>query len=413
MVLLVTFLLGVTNAGCGLGALTLKNAQGNYNEAMKCIDEEELLLNLVRLRYNDSPYLLDISSITAQYELQGQLGAVPFSSPQSSNGLFRNFSRILPGGQVVGGARPTFSLVPVNDPRVYRSFLKPMSVEDLVFFAGTSWPASTIFRLWAGYVNCVPNAVSASGPTRDSIPDFERFQAGMYLLQVMKERDWCTFATEEKVVELGSPLPETSITTAASLDAARYGYEYRKKDDQTWVLVQRRKDTVLKINPQSLAEPEVRQFCDMFHLQQGLLAYPLSVQGAQPYSREQPPLKCAALNIVPRSGIQVLYYLSHGVEVPVEHLGCGLASATVGPGGEVFDWQQVTRGLLTIHHARQLGRPKQAHVAVKYHDYWFYISNDDAASKSTFALMLLLVRIDLGLESGAQRSPILTLPVGP
>ena len=44
------------------------------------------------------------------------------------------------------------------------------------------------------------------------------------------------------------------------------GYEYRKKADDTWVLVQVRKNLVLRFSPESVGEPEVCQFREIFHL---------------------------------------------------------------------------------------------------------------------------------------------------
>ena len=69
-----------------------------------------------------------------------------------------------------------------------------------------------------------------------------------------------------------------------------------------------------------------------------------------------------------------------------------------------------------MYHAMQHHRPHDAYVAVKYRDYWFYIDDRDQASKQTFSLMMQLIRLDvsnpLTSESGAQKTPVLTLPVG-
>jgi hypothetical protein len=102
--------------------------------------------------------------------------------------------------------------------------------------------------------------------------------------------------------------------------------------------------------------------------------------------------------------------LSHGVDVPPEHLNGGIVTPTIEPDGTVFDWQQVTAGLFTIHYARQYCRPKQAYVAVKYRDYWFSIDDRDSDSKITFSLMLTMTHVNLlGVRKGG---PALTLPVG-
>ena len=77
----------------------------------------------------------------------------------------------------------------------------------------------------------------------------------------------------------------------------------------------------------------------------------------------------------------------------------------------MLDWQEVTRGLFTVRSVKQHCLPEHAHVAVKYHGWWFYIDDRDQDSKMTFTLMMPLTRVDLiGARKGA--SPVLTLPVG-
>jgi hypothetical protein len=70
----------------------------------------------------------------------------------------------------------------------------------------------------------------------------------------------------------------------------------------------------------------------------------------------------------------------------------------------------VTRELFTVRSVKQHCRPDHAHVAVRYHGWWFYIDDRDQASKTTFSLLLPLTRVDL---VGARKTaPVLTLPVG-
>src|SRR5262245_57672889 len=64
--------------GCGLGPRALEKTRLPYNEAVKVTTEEQLLLNIVRLRYTDTPSSLGVSSIAAQFELQRNLQLTPF-----------------------------------------------------------------------------------------------------------------------------------------------------------------------------------------------------------------------------------------------------------------------------------------------------------------------------------------------
>jgi hypothetical protein len=115
---------------------------------------------------------------------------------------------------------------------------------------------------------------------------------------------------------------------------------------------------------------------------------------------------------VPRSTIQVLFYLANGVEVPVEHLVCGLVRPATGPDGVVFEDREITRGLFEVHVCRGKRPPPTAYVAVPYRGYWYYIDDRDLVSKATFLLVLELSRLDFARRIPGPSGPVLTLPAG-
>ena len=56
----------VSISGCAsFGASLLSAERRNYNEALQATNDEQLLLNLVRLRYPDSTAFMEVGSITA------------------------------------------------------------------------------------------------------------------------------------------------------------------------------------------------------------------------------------------------------------------------------------------------------------------------------------------------------------
>ena len=74
--------------GPAFGPKVLEKTHGRYNEAVRRVDEEQLLRNVVRMRYNESPLELNVSSIASQYELDGSAEARPFfiaPNPSNSN----------------------------------------------------------------------------------------------------------------------------------------------------------------------------------------------------------------------------------------------------------------------------------------------------------------------------------------
>src|SRR5262249_7931184 len=181
--------LGLTvGGGCAFGPKVLEKSHGRYNEAVRRVDEEQLLRNIVRMRYNETALDLNVSSIAAQYELDGSAESRPFCvapKPGIRNVISRTFTKILPDVSVSGANRPTISLVPGDTGEAVQRFLAPISTDPLVFLFQTSWPVSTVTRLWVERLNGVPNATAASGPPQRGAPDFARFRRIAELLQAV------------------------------------------------------------------------------------------------------------------------------------------------------------------------------------------------------------------------------------
>jgi hypothetical protein len=417
--LTLVFMLISTLGGCAFGPRALEGSHHLYNDSIKRVGEEELLLNLVRMRYNEPLNMLDVASIAAQYELNGSVQAQPFLAAAGSNAssLVQSFARVLPGASLSSANRPTITMTPVNSPQSIERFFRPITLEGRAFLTGTTWPVSTTYRLWVEYINRVPNAVTASGPPREFVPEYQEFRRLVDLLQVNQDLGYTRVVPEERVIELGDPLPPSKITAADLVEAAKHSFKYIKKDENSWVLTKRQTHLVLKINPIAVNRPHLLEVGRILHLKPGLPEYDYTDDQSEPYPPAAAPTELVEkITISPRSTVGVLQYLSHGVVVPPEHLISGVARATIGPDGSIFDWRNVTEDLFVVNHARQHHRPHDAYVAVKYRDYWFYIDDRDQASKQTFSLMMQLIRLDvsnpLTSESGVQKTPVLTLPVG-
>jgi hypothetical protein len=415
-----TFVGGVILAvagGCAsFGPGALERAHGRYNEAIHEVDEEEFLKNLVRVRYNENPASLNVTSIAAQYELAGQAEARPFfiaPNPSNSNIIFRTFTSILPDVFVSGSDRPTLSLVPSDDGTAVRQFLTPISPDTLIFLVESGWPVSTILRLWVERLNGVPNASTASNPPRGLLPDFARFQRIAELFQAAQDRELASVVAEEQPTDVSGPLPAEAVTAAAAVEAAKNGLEYRPRDDgKTWALVRRQSRLVLHASPGAEGSPELLELESLLNLRPGLRRYELAATaGGVPDPLRWPSEPSAVLRLMPRSAAQVYFYLANGVEVPPEHIQCGLVPSAVDADGTVFDTGAVTRGLFAVHVAKGHRPPPCAFVAVKYRGYWFYIDDRDQASKTAFGLVLQLSRLDFKRQQ-LGGGPLLTLPAG-
>src|SRR5262245_30300076 len=73
---LVTVLaLGTSACFTGLGPRAIRGERPDYNEHIVGSTDRELLLNLVRLRYNESPLFLELGAVVTQYGVTASLSA--------------------------------------------------------------------------------------------------------------------------------------------------------------------------------------------------------------------------------------------------------------------------------------------------------------------------------------------------
>ena len=62
-------------SGCAtLGAQTLPEVQASYNENLALTQDTQFLLNIVRLRYRETPAFLDVASLTTQQTMSSTAG---------------------------------------------------------------------------------------------------------------------------------------------------------------------------------------------------------------------------------------------------------------------------------------------------------------------------------------------------
>lgn len=410
--LLLALILPLFLSACSsFGPQALQHARLDYNETVKSTTEEQLLLNIVRLRYTDTPSSLSISAIAAQFERSQSVGLVPFFTAVGGDIGRSSFSTTLPQAQVLNADRPTFSLTPLDDQEFTRKLFTPLPLDAVIYLAKTTWPISTVFRLYLENLNWVSNAQTASGPTPAIAPVFNDFRRGIEALQVLQNRGEIVFGLDERSEPVGGPLPAASIKAGDIIEAAKNGYEYQPDENgRTWRLIRKSQQPVMRISPNAIDSPEFRTLVQVFKLQPGLDKYDITQEALSPFPVLYPRQGVNKIDLETRSMLQALYFVSHGIDVPAEHLARGMARQTFDESGHPFDWGQTTSGLFTVHHQAGGERPPSARVAIPYRGYWFYIDEADQATKATFSLLVEMSRLELNVKSGP--GPVLTLPVG-
>jgi hypothetical protein len=342
--------------GCaGIGPDTIRAGRNAYNVAIQQTSNEQLLLNIVRLKYRDTPTFLELTSVTSRltWEASAEASATFQSDAETPYGV---------SGNLGIADSPTVSYTPLQGDKFVRQLLSPLDLGTIVLLYHSGWSIERLLRVCVQSANGVANAPTASGPTPDQEPEFRTF---LHVVRVLRELQ------RRGVLQIG----------------------YRTGGEPA--------EVELEIAAQALDSPAVEELTRQLGLQRGRTSYRVNANvGARTGD---------AIGLVTRSLMGVLFYVSQGVEVPAEDQAAGRVTLTRAVDGAPFDWLEVTGDLLHVHAGRS--RPAHAYVAVHYRDAWFFVADNDLESKSTFALLTQL----FALQGGEVRStgPVLTLPVGP
>ena len=392
-------------AGCQLGPRALETTHGRYGEAVLRVDEEQLLRNIVRMGYTESPRNIDIASIAAQYEATSGGGFNSFFSTEAVGGGLWTAAAFLPNLSAGIANRPTVSYRPDDDGAATRRTLTPISGETLAFLIESGWPVSTVLRLWVDQLNGIPNGYRISGPPSGMPIDTDRFRHAVDLLQAATDRQLLTLKFQDRFSEVGGGLPKESITAVANVEAAKAGLEYAPRlGSKEWGLVKRERGLVLEVVPGVENDPVLTELWPLLNLKPNEKRYEIvTVTGGVVDPGLRPSEPGTALRLNPRSPMQVLFFLANGVDVPCEHPAAKTRPANVA---------ELTRGLMAIRSCEGRHRPVNAYVAIAYRDRWFYVADDDTASKATLLLVLQMTRLDLKRDLPVGGGPALTLPVG-
>ncbi len=144
-----------------------------YNQAIARSWQEQTLLNIVKLRYMDTPFFVDIPQITSGYTIQGVAtasgGIFPPANPASSFAQQLGASLNLQGGYQ---DRPTISYAPQTGSQFIRNLTQPINPGSVLFLLQSGYPADIVFGLTVESINGVRNQTVAGGQIRPAAPDF-------------------------------------------------------------------------------------------------------------------------------------------------------------------------------------------------------------------------------------------------
>lgn len=315
-------------------------------------NDEQLLLNLVRLKHRDTPLFLEITNVTSRFSFRANAKA---SAIFPNTGL--NIFELNSGGELEESPVVTYS--PLQGRKFIQQFLSKISIETIYLLYKSGWSIERILRLCFEKMGSLENAPNASGPTPKLAPHYEEF------LQIAN-----SFRKLQKSNALDISIQEDKNILVLIFEIKSIAKEWEE---------------VKEIN--RLLQTPVTNFYFKF-----------SVNGK---IKDHIPVET-------RSLLGIMYYLSHAIEASFESIDKGYVTSTKDESGNNFSWNELTGNLLRIFSSSQ--KPDNASIVISYDDYWYFVKKSDLNSKSTFSLLGQIYYLQAGtFESN---SPLLTIPVG-
>ncbi|MDR4508572.1 MAG: hypothetical protein MRJ65_10125 [Candidatus Brocadiaceae bacterium] len=339
-------------AGCtAMGPGTVARDRFDYTTAISDSWKNQMLLNMVKIRYGDAPVFLDVASVINQYQLTGvvNLGASwfhnPFSTSQSISTTGAYFER------------PTITYSPIIGEKFARSLMTPIPPTAILTLIQGGYPVDLVFRITVHSINGIRNRFGGSARLRGADPEFYP------LLEKMR-----------KVQSSGN-----------------FGMRLQKGEGEDTVLF------VFREKKDELFDRDITDNRKLLGLRTDVNEFRV-VYGAIPRDDEE-------IAILSRSVLEIIVDLASTVEVPELHV----TEKRVNPTFIEISAQgdQITP-LVRIQSSRE--KPPDAFVSIPFRDHWFWIDDKDLSSKRLFSFLMFVFTLVEKEEKAA--APIITIPTG-
>ena len=372
-----------------------------------------MLLNLVRLKYQQSEEFLAVPSITSQYTYDADIGG----SGNWQKGVAAKLGLALGIGV---SSKPTIVYTPEQAQNFNQRLLAPTSLETIDLLTSKGWAFNRVLRLTARNINDVDNATSAGGPTPGVKPNYEDFTYLCRLMRRLQQQNrQLEIAYEDRPVaatQVAEAIDSDKVTMSDIMLAAEKGYQFKQTADgesqSLWTRPSTSSTLVLMVAPEAIDSPEMQEIRRILELARTKNPYRLrsdvngQLQNPHGHRLNITKQDRDELVVSTRSFKEMMFYLCHGITVPDCHNEQGLVQQTTRQDGQPFNWSDMTGDLFKVHVQRR--RPKHAAVAVEHRGYWFYVDETDLDSMSTFNLLLELFNLEIRAGGGAQ-IPLLTI----
>jgi len=370
--LALTMLMG----GCSVGPQLLKGNRYDYNLSIQKSNNEELILNIVRTRYAESIFFLQVGSIASHFGYSSSIGLS--SSMDRLSGAANPASGALrPSIGATFSESPTITYTPMQGEKAIRLLQSELTLDRFQILAQIGWDIEVLMWLVVDKIGATKNMKNDMLNGNLNSEDYGIFlDLAQHLSRIQRRGDLEFLGFYKKEGEVD-----------------RLSVQLRFLDQQEADQV----EGLLNVRPERVAGPGGRIVSKVVLTS---VDHYGSCWGAQ--------VKCNQVPVKLRSFFNILLGLSYYVEISPAEQTLRIVRPFQPLPDDFAHRSGPHKGLVRVK--AQSAYPDNAYIAIPYRSHWFYLADDDVQSK----IFLSLVKTIYSLQSGDLQTvePILTIPVG-
>ena len=354
-------------SGCSMGPKALKGNRLDYNVSIQKSNNEELLINLVRAKYYEPLFFLQVGSISSSfsYTVSAALGGTIYS--KGADVFANSISPELGAGY---GEKPTITYTPVQGEQALKQLMEEINLDRFLLLTRVGWSIDSLMWTVVQRIGELNNY--DPGITKCVADPYGKFLDLAEIFRRMQSRGDIEFVGVDKegkgTMQLRYAGPEEASEVENLL-----GIKPERINASDGKIISSIKLTPVRDLTVGLRETERHN----------------------------------AVSIKFKSCFGMLYDLARNVEVSEKDVEKGLTQDFKPLGENTMKRKGLHRGLIKVRNSS--ARPSDAYVSIFYRGRWYYIADDDARSKAYFVLVGMIFSLQAGELHTAQ--PLLTLPV--
>lgn len=346
----------VALSGCAsIGPGKITSDRTGYNASITQSWKQQILLNVVKIRYVEPLFFVDVGDIVAAYSLETG-GNVGFSRSMFDLSGSGDSSKLDLGVSGKYTDRPTITYRPLTGAAFRKGVISPIPVRNVLLGLNSGISTEFLFTLSVRGINGLRNEAHLPGTHVPGDSSFQRVVESLSRLQILD------------AVHVTSHEPDPIREPCLSL-----------------VLGGRR--------PTAEASGLIRELQDLLDLDPKRDTYAVT-SGSLHRGRDVVTLQTYSL-------MQILAAVAARVRIPQGDLDAGRAIP-----GVPFSADKAMLDRISVRSS--LKRPAEAFAAVRYRGHWFWIDDSDLETKRVFSFIMLA--FTLLEDDRALNPPQLTIP---